>query len=505
MRREEIISGIEALAEVLAPLRAEDKRIIHCHGVFDLLHIGHIRYFQKAKALGDILVVTLTPDRFVNKGTHRPAFPEHLRAEAIASLDYVDFVAINEWPTAVETIGVIKPDVFVKGGEFRNNPTPELKREMAALEGAGGELALIEDITSSSSHLINQYMSPFSEEVDSYLFALGKDYGTSGILRYIEGASSLKILVVGETVLNESHECKTIGQSSKAPILAVHGISHTRFLGGAAALANQLAAFCHQVGLLTLLGTHDTEEEWIREQLADNVITEFLYKENSPTVVKRGYRESYFALPILEVYHMNEAPLGPSEDEALCTRLAGMLPDYDLVVAADYGYTLMTDRAVRLMSENSAFLAANVQANAGTMAYHTLSRYPRADYACLAEQELRVDCRNPDGPLQPMIRHLRSQLGARQLVVTRGKCGCICHHGEDEFCEAPALATQVVDRGGAGNAFFAITALCAVQQAPAPLLAFLGNLAAAQAVTTVGGSKLIEPLVLSRHVQSVLK
>src|SRR5204863_2080288 len=98
------IKRIEELATATAELRQHGKKIVHCHGVFDLLHIGHIKHLEAARRYGDALVVTLTPDRFVNKGPHRPAFPERLRAEALASLSCVDFVAVNEWPTAVETI-----------------------------------------------------------------------------------------------------------------------------------------------------------------------------------------------------------------------------------------------------------------------------------------------------------------------------------------------------------------------------------------------------------------
>ena len=80
------IKGLEELATALAALRAAGKKIVHCHGVFDLLHIGHIKHLEAARQYGDVLIVTLTPDRFVNKGPHRPAFPERLRAEALASL-----------------------------------------------------------------------------------------------------------------------------------------------------------------------------------------------------------------------------------------------------------------------------------------------------------------------------------------------------------------------------------------------------------------------------------
>src|SRR3989338_4083399 len=97
-------------------------RIVQSHGVFDLLHIGHIKHFQAAKKYGDILVVTITPDCFVNKGPNRPRFTERLRAEAISALDCVDYVIINKWPTAVEAIQLIKPAIYAKGDEYKNYP-----------------------------------------------------------------------------------------------------------------------------------------------------------------------------------------------------------------------------------------------------------------------------------------------------------------------------------------------------------------------------------------------
>lgn len=164
------IRPISNIAEVITSLRgkgtahpgAGSKKIVQCHGVFDLWHIGHIRYFQGAKNLGDVLAVTVTPDRYVNKGTHRPVFPENLRAEAIAALDCLDYVAINEWPTAVEAIHLLKPDVYAKAAEYREHRTPEITREERALADVGGEMVLIEEITSSSSRLINKHLSPFS-------------------------------------------------------------------------------------------------------------------------------------------------------------------------------------------------------------------------------------------------------------------------------------------------------------------------------------------------------
>lgn len=132
-------------------------QLVHAHGCFDLLHIGHIKHLEEARRLGDILVVTITPDIYVNKGPGRPLFNENLRAEAIAALSCVDYVAINKWPTAVEAIKHIKPDIFIKGSEFRNNPTPAIIEEEEAVNSIGGKLVFTGgNVISSSSELMKR-------------------------------------------------------------------------------------------------------------------------------------------------------------------------------------------------------------------------------------------------------------------------------------------------------------------------------------------------------------
>ena len=114
------VQSLDELAAVSQALRAEGRRVVLCHGVFDLLHLGHMRHFEAARTHGDVLIVTVTPDRFVAKGPGRPAFNERLRAETIAALECVDYVAVNQWPTAVETIATLAPHVYAKGDDYRN-------------------------------------------------------------------------------------------------------------------------------------------------------------------------------------------------------------------------------------------------------------------------------------------------------------------------------------------------------------------------------------------------
>ena len=104
------IKNLEELTHIIANLKSTGKKIVHCHGVFDLLHIGHIKHFEEAKTYGDILIVTITPDKFVVKGPNRPAFNTNLRLEALQALECVDYVSVNKWATATQTIKSIKPD-----------------------------------------------------------------------------------------------------------------------------------------------------------------------------------------------------------------------------------------------------------------------------------------------------------------------------------------------------------------------------------------------------------
>jgi rfaE bifunctional protein nucleotidyltransferase chain/domain len=153
------ILPLEELAERIQGFKSQGKTIVHCHGCFDLMHPGHIKYFQAARRMGHILVVTVTPDRYVDKGPGRPVFNETLRAESIAALECVDYVAINQWPTAVETLRLLRPHFYVKGQEFENleDKTGKLQKEYEVVKEVGAEMRFTHEIVFSSTQLLRQY------------------------------------------------------------------------------------------------------------------------------------------------------------------------------------------------------------------------------------------------------------------------------------------------------------------------------------------------------------
>ncbi len=154
------IVTINELAKRRDAWRVQGKIVVHCHGCFDLMHPGHIKYFQAAKRMGDVLVVTITPDRFIDKGPGRPVYGQQLRAESIAALQCVDYVAVNEWLTGEETLRLLRPNIYVKGQEFENleDKTGKIQREAAVIKEIGAQLCFTHEIVFSSTKLINQYL-----------------------------------------------------------------------------------------------------------------------------------------------------------------------------------------------------------------------------------------------------------------------------------------------------------------------------------------------------------
>lgn len=489
-------------------IKPADARVVQCHGVFDLLHIGHIRHFRHAKSYGDIVIVTITPDCYVNKGPNRPCFSEKLRAEAIASLDCVDYVIINSWPTAVEAIKTIKPHIYVKGSEYKNpdnDLTAKIKDEMDAVKSIGGEIIFTDDITFSSSKLINQNFSPFSAEVNTFLEKFKQQYDATTIFNFIEAAKNLNVLIVGETIIDIYHFSDVIGKAGKEPTLVAKHQSVETYLGGALALANHLSDFCNNVTCLTYLGEKGEYEDFIRQQLKPNVQLDILYKKNSPTIVKRRYVETYLRQKLFEVYEINDDFLERDQQKTFQEKLNPLLAENDLVISADFGHGLLEEEIINTLIKKSKFLAVNTQSNAGNHGFNCISKYPKANYISIASRELQLNYRQRHLSTIEQLQRLMRDGAYQTVMITNGRNGALACKNNEAHCEVPAFTTNIVDRVGAGDAVLAITSLLAYQNAPAELIAFVGNVVGAEAVNIMGNKKFIEKVPLLKHISHLIK
>ena len=502
------ILDIEPLADAISELQRQGHRVVHCHGVFDLVHPGHIRHLEAALRLGDRLVVTLTADRFVNKGPGRPVFNARLRAETLAALECVSYVGINEAPHAVELISKLRPDIYAKGSDYKDpgdDVTGMIAEEKKSVEAYGGRLAFTDELTMSSSELINTHFEVFSPEAQDWLAGIRQKYSISDVTKYLDEIHDLKVLVVGEAIIDEYHFCESLGKSAKDPILAFKFLDNETYIGGSLAIANHVAGLCDNVGLVALVGDTDNKNDFIRDQLLDNVDFHPIGRRGTPTIHKRRYVDSHTGGKLFELYKLDDALIDAETEARLLGELDDIIDGYDVVIMADYGHGMMTPSAIEKLIDRSSFLAVNTQANAGNRGFNTVSKYDRADYVCLNGGEVQLEMRMRQTGFKDMIGDLRNQISCDRYTVTRGRAGSLHFDPKEGFVEAPALAIRVTDRVGAGDAVLAVTSPLVAQGAPWDIIAFLTNLAGAEMVAELGTSRSIDRAALSKHITSIMK
>jgi bifunctional ADP-heptose synthase (sugar kinase/adenylyltransferase) len=328
--------------------------------------------------------------------------------------------------------------------------------------------------------------------------------GQNDVLAALGQFAKLRVAVVGETIIDEYVYCDAMGKSGKEPILVSRYISSECHGGGAIAVANHLADFCAQVTLVSALGAEEPREEFVRSALRPEVIPHFIAKQKSPTIVKRRYLDAYSLAKMMGIYHLNPAPLGSDDDRGFCGLLDQVLPACDVVIVADYGHGLITPQGVARIGQAARFVAVNTQMNAANHGYHTLSKYPRADYVCLHEGELRLDARDSEGDIRGLIERAAARVGAAAFTVTRGRAGTLLYRTGDGFFESPSLAEEVVERVGAGDAVLALTSLGVACELSPEVIGLIGNLAGAQQVAVVGNSASVSKDVLVARVRDML-
>lgn len=502
------VKDLDELAEILGRLRQQGKTIVLCHGVFDLIHPGHIRHFEAAKREGAVLVVTVTQDGFVNKGPGRPVFNQRLRAESLAALQAVDFVAINRWPSAVETIGLLKPHVYVKGGEYaapESDVTGMILQEEAAVKAVGGRIHFTNEITFSSTELLNTHFDVYPDDAQAFLKSFRQRYSAGDVIRQLDALRRLKVLVIGETIIDEYHYCQAMGKSPKELLVTTKYLREEVFAGGVLACANHVAGFCEDVHLVTCLGSKNSHEEFVRSHLKPNVTAQFFHRDDSSTIVKRRYLDHAFLTKMFEVCFLDDSAIPPHIERDICAYLKSVVADYDLVLVADYGHGLIGANTIALLCSEARFLAVNTQTNSANAGYNLITKYPHADFICIDEPEMRLACHDRVRDLRHLIAETASKLGSRRVVVTRGHLGSMSYAVEDGFSEIPVFSSKIVDRVGAGDAYLSVAAPCVASGMSMDLVGFVGNAVGALAVRIVGNRSAIEAVPLYKFITALLK
>lgn len=503
----EKIKELNELAKICQQLKDNKKRIVHCHGCFDLIHPGHIRHFEAAKKMGEVLIVTVTPDRYVEKGPGRPIFNQDLRMESIAALNFVDYVSLNKWETAIETIKLLRPDFYVKGSDYADKErdiTKNIYLEEEAIKSIGGEIKFTDEISFSSTKIINTHFDVLTEKAKNFLKDFRKKYNSEQIIDLLKNLSGLKVLIIGDAIIDDYSYCRGMGKVEKSSIVSCEYLNTDLFAGGSLAIANHIAGFTDEISLITCLGKKDDKEDFIKENLNPKIDTIFFYREDAPTIVKRRYLERFKNVKMFEIYYFNGIPISKKLQEEIKDSVQNVAKDYDLVLVADFGHGLITQPIIDSIVNNGKFVAVNAQTNSGNFGYNLITKYNNVDYIQIDERELRLPFRDRFSDIKTLTEKLVEATDCTKVNITLGTEGCM-YFQQGQHYYAPVFSGNIVDTVGAGDAVLSITSMLASRDVEPDIIPFVSNCTGALAVKIVGNKEPVNPISLYKFIRSILK
>ncbi len=505
--RQKILS-LEELGQFADAARRRGQSIVLAHGTFDLLHMGHVRHLEQARGLGDVLLVTITADRFVNKGPGRPVFTGTLRAEMVAALACVDRVAVNEAATAENVLEAVKPDVYVKGSDYAeeaNDVTGKIQDERRAVEAHGGRIHFTYDITFSSSSLLNRHFDVFEPKLRAYLDQVRAKNSLNDFVNIIESIKDKSVLLVGDTIIDEYHYVSPLGKSPKENLIPTLYRNAEVFAGGVIAAANHVAGFCRQVHVVTCLGENDSAEELVRSSLKSNVSLTVIERPAAPTTRKRRFVDGDYLRKLFEVYFMDDAPMTGAAEDHIVSTVGKRAGEFDVVVVTDFGHGMITPRVRETMMERSRFLAVNAQSNSANHGFNLITNYRRADYICIDAPEAQLAVRDSHAELEIIAgERIPSMIDCARLILTHGRHGCVTYDRELGVRHIPAFTGRALDTMGAGDAFLAVTAPLVASGHKMDLIGFIGNAVGAIKVGIVGHRQSVEKIPLLKYLATLL-
>lgn len=509
---------LDRAAEFCAETRARGLTVAQCHGCFDLVHPGHIRHLKEAADQADLLLVSITTDASVGKGEGRPLFPEHLRAENLAALSFVDAVCVNTEPTAEGLLARTKPNVYVKGREYESNDDPRFAAERQAVERAGGRVVFTSgDLVFSSTALVRSLAEQRTQGAlatprDTALDRLRSMHALSPraiepILARIPGA---RIVVIGETIIDTYVSCDQPESSNEAPCLSLRPLEQASFDGGASVMARHAAALGAETTLITALPRTEDGAAFVERMNAAGVRVRSI-----PTDIPMLEKQRFLVgnQKVVKLDRVRPITLDTDARRLLLHAIEQAAhPGIDAAIVADFGNGLLTPHALedvaRALRPHTRVLAGDVSGRRAS-----LVSLRDMDLITPTEREMRDAVQDYESSLNAVVWKLMERTGARAVFTTLSDDGLIAFtrlaNAVDPGWQTrvsgehvPSIEPRPLDPLGCGDALLTASTLALASGASHVQSAFLGAVAAA-AESRKLGNHAVQPDELRRIIAHI--
>lgn len=519
------IISIEKAKKIVKENRLNGLKTVNVHGCFDMLHYGHVIYFEEAKKQGHVLLVSITPDRFVSKGPNRPFFDENARLKYVSSLEIVDFVVLNDEPDAINFLKTVAPDITARGSEYINleeDITGKIRLEKKAIEDVGGRMIFTDGEVYSSTKMINNLGAGLNIEQLAYRNCLRKAISLSDVETSIKQLQNLSVLVIGDVILDEYTYCSCLGTVSKHS--AISALYHDTELmsGGILAIKRHISKFSKCSELMSIIGGKNLDQ-CLRVNSNELQIDKLCLDPGAYTPHKRrfiatGYPNSISKMlnsdhsdhdvdtsnRLFEVSYLPTDGFSKEVKLDFVSAIEKRIKNYDIIVVADFGHGVIDKDLAYLIAENAKYLALNVQTNSANFGFNLFTKFPRTDFLCIDELELRLAFSDRVSDLHSLMSKASQTLQCSKVMVTRGRNG-IVYLIDGDIKSGPALANNVTDPVGAGDAVLSIASLVSYNDNKGDLTLFSGIIAGMIGTSIRGNSSSIQKDHLIKNMRGFVQ
>jgi len=473
------IKTLEELARAIGP-RPRAKTVIMCHGMFDIVHPGHLRHLMYAKEKADLLIASLTADAHATKADFRPYVPQDLRAANLAALEMVDYVIIDPHPTSIEHIKYLQPDYFAKGYEyFAEGVPPRTQEEIDTLESYGGEIVFTPgDVVYSSSRLIES--APPKLGVEKLLALMESEgFGFDKLRQALTQVRGVRVHVVGDTIVDSYAHCSLLGATAKSPTFSVKHEKTDVFAGGAAVVAKHVKAAGGEVSFSTVLGDDAVKDFVLQDLEAAGVIVRAYIDRTRPTTQKERFIADGYKM--LQVDRVDNRAISDRALRALGESLAASAPD--VVIFSDFRHGIFNRKNIRLLRERIPDGALKIADSQVSNRWGNILEFTDFDLLTPNEREARFALGDQDSVVRPLALQLFRLARCKHLILKLGERGILGYrtpgHQPREFFTVDSVVDTLVDPVGAGDALLAYASLGLARTGDIVVASILGSVAAA--------------------------
>ena len=475
-----IVQNIRNLVEV-------GRKIVFVSGNFNVVHPGHLRLQNFAAEVGEFLVVGLHGD--AQPGVFVPI---DLRRAGLQAISRVSKVVLLEEGTS-EFIAALKPDVVVKGKEHESSHNSEQE----IINSYGGKLLFTSgESRFSSMDLLQRELRelelPSIRRPTEYLLRHGIDENELSTL--VKRFAELRIVVVGDLIVDEYITCDPLGMSQEDPTIVVTPIKHDKFVGGAGIVAAHAKGMNGHVDFFSVVGNDDTAK-FAEQTLRDyGVSTHLIRDENRPTTLKQRFRSR--GKTLLRVNRLRQNEISREHAEAIIERIETVLSKANLLIFSDFNYgclpQFLVDDICKLCKKHDVKMVADSQSSSQI---GDISRFKNMLLITPTEHEARLSTRDSGAGLVVLAEALRKNANAEHIFITLGDEGLLVY-------SMPNIQNGIVtdqlfafnhspkDVSGAGDCMLTCSSMALIVGANVWQAAYLGSLAAACQVGRIGNQPL---------------